>query len=321
MERDSVKKWKLLCNDELNYKRDALKPLEEIADIDYQEARYDLLLESIERYDAYFASAHVKTDRTVLEKAKRLKVIGTPSTGTDHIDVEFAKKKNIVILDIAKEFELLDTFSATAEMAWCLLLSLIRHLPQAFESAKKGHWARQKFSGVQLLGKTIGILGYGRLGKMVAEMAKGFRMNVITCDIQEINTPGIRQVDFDTLLSKSDIVSIHIHLTKENRGLFSRDVFSKIKKGVIIINTSRGAIIDEEALLDALNSGIVAGAGLDVINGEWNNNLLEHPLIKYVQSHDNLIISPHIGGATVESIVGAREFMAYSLLDYLKSIS
>ena len=321
MRKRSAKKWKVLCNDELKYQKDVLQPLEEISDIDYQEARYDLLLESINKYDAYFASAHVRTDRIVLERAKRLKVIATPSTGTDHIDVDVAKERNIVVLDLAKEFELLDSFSATAEMAWCLLLALIRHLPRAFEAAKAGRWARQEFSGAQLLGKTLGILGYGRLGKMMAEIAKGFRMRIIACDVKTLRVQGIEQVDFETLLSESDILSIHIHLTKETRGLLSRDAFSKMKHGIIIINTSRGAIIDEEALLNSLESGWVSGAGLDVIHGEWNQNLSEHPLIAYARRHDNLIITPHIGGATVESIVGAREFMARRLFDYLKSIT
>lgn len=314
------RRWKILCNDPLDFKKDALKPLEEIADIDYKEPRYDHLLDEIGKYDAYFASAHIQTDRTVIERAEKLKVIATPSTGTDHIDVAFAKRKGIVILDLAKEYELLDTFSATSEMAFCLLLALIRHLPQAFSSAKRGDWARQRYTGFQLRGKTMGILGYGRLGKMTGEIAGGFRMNVLACDVREIYAQGIRQVDFNTLLAESDVLFIHIHLTEETRGLISRDAFSTMKDGIIIINTSRGAIIDEDALLDALESGKVSGAGLDVIHGEWNDNLSDHPLIRYAATHDNLIISPHIGGATVESIVGAREFMGLKLKEYLMSL-
>lgn len=314
------RRWKILCNDSLDFKKDALKPLEEIACIDYQEPQYDLLLDGIEKYDAYFASAHVQTDRAVIERGKKLRVIATPSTGTDHIDVPFARSRGITLLDLAKEYELLDTFSATSEMAFCLLLALIRHLPQAFESAKKGDWARQRYSGFQLLGKTMGILGYGRLGKMTAEMAKGFRMKVSACDVRELDAPGVKQVNFNTLLAESDILSVHLHLTEETRGLLSRNAFARMKDGIIIINTSRGAIIDEEALLDALISGKVSGAGLDVIHGEWNNDLSIHPLIRYAAIHDNLIISPHIGGATVESIVGAREFMAFKLKKFLLSL-
>ena len=125
---------------------------------------------------------------------------------------------------------------------------------------------------------------------------------------------------FETLLSESDVLSIHVHLTEKTRGLISSEALSKMKKNAVIINTSRGGIIDEDALLIALTSGNIAGAGLDVIHGEWESNLSEHALIKYAREHENLIITPHIGGSTVESIVGAREFMAIKLANFLKTI-
>jgi len=278
---------------------------------------YDLLYDCIDQYDAYFASASVKADMKLLKKAKRLKVIATPSTGTDHIDRKFAENHSIQIIDIAKEYKLLDSFSATAEMAWCLLLALIRQLPSAFTDAKQGIWARQKYTGMQLFGKTIGIVGFGRLGKMMAQMAKGFRMNVLACDIRPIEEPEVISVNFDTLLKESDIITIHVHLTDQTRNMFSANVFSKMKDGTFIINTSRGGIINEKALLDALYSGKVAGAGLDVICGEWDQDLKKHPLIQYANMHSNLIISPHIAGSTTESIENARVFTAKKLADYL----
>lgn len=316
-----MRRWKVLCNEDLRLRPDALSVLEEIADVDYVEAHQDILLDRIADYDAYYASASVCADTKILERAKRLKVIATPSTGTDHIDREVAEQKGIAILDLAKEYGLLDSFSATAEMAWCLMLSCMRFLPPAFESAKKGDWARQRYTGRQLLGKTLGILGYGRLGKMMVEVGKGFRMRVIACDKLPFDVPGVDRVDFDTLLATSDILSIHIHLTKENHKLFSREVFAKMKPGMVLINTSRGAIIDEKALLEALESGKVGAAGLDVIHGEWDDNLVDHPLIKYARSHNNLVISPHVGGSTIESIVGARVFIAQKLADFLNKLN
>lgn len=313
-----MSRWKILCNVDLKLKQDSLRVLEEIADVDYIESRRDILLERIEHYDVYFASAAVQTDAEVLERASRLKVIATPSTGTDHIDRDIAKQKGIDVLDIAKDYDLLNTFTATAEMAWGLLLACIRKLPWAFEEAKKGNWARQKFTGCQLSGKTLGILGYGRLGRMMAEFGKAFQMKVIACDIRNFEAPGVEQVDFNTLLANSDILSIHIHLTKESRGLISYEAFEKMKHGVVIINTSRGAIIDEKALLEALESGKVMAAGLDLICGEWDKDLASHPLIQYARTHNNLIITPHIAGATVESIIGARVFMAQKLAFYIK---
>ena len=129
---------------------------------------------------------------------------------------------------------------------------------------------------------------------------------------------SVEQVDFDTLLARSDVLSIHIHLTKENQGRISYEAFAKMKQGVVIINTSRGAIIDEEALLKALKSGKIMAAGLDVICGEWDKDLASHSLIQYARNHKNLIITPHIAGATVESIIGARVFMAEKLASYIK---
>lgn len=313
-----MSRWKVLSSIDLRLKPDALKVLEDIADVDYVEADRDILMERIGEYDAYYASAYVRTDKEIIERAHRLKVIATPATGNDHIDTDIIKRKGIDILDISKEYKLLDTFSATAELTWGLILACMRNLPRAFEEAKKGNWVREDLAGRQLLGKTLGILGYGRLGKMLAMMGKGFRMKVIACDIKKFKAQGIKQVDFNTLLATSDILTINIHLTKENKGLFSREVFLKMKPGIVLINTSRGAIIDEEALLQALESGQVRAAGLDVIHGEWNKDLANHPLIKYARTHDNLVITPHIAGATFESIVDARLFLADKLAQYIK---
>ena len=124
-------------------------------------------------------------------------------------------------------------------------------------------------------------------------------------------------MSLDKLLNESDVITVHIHLTNENRGFISRELFSKMKEGVVLINTSRGAIIDEDALLENLHSGHVSAAGLDVIHGEWAKNLYDHPLIFYARNHDNLIISPHIAGSTVESIIGARIFIAEKLTKYI----
>jgi len=276
------------------------------------------LVKNIPEYDVYFASGYVQMNKEILDSAKQLKVIATPGTGTDHIDVAYAIEKNIDVLHIAKEIELLNGFTATAEQAWALLLSCIRKLPAAFDCAKNGYWARERFTGSQLYKKTLGIIGLGRLGAMMASFGNGFNMNVIGYDILEKNIKGVNQVSLNELLKLSDVITVHIHLTDENRDFISSELFHKMKKGVVLINTSRGAIIDEKALLENLESGHISAAGLDVINGEWNKNLYDHPLIKYAREHDNLVISPHIAGATVESIVGARVFLAKKLAAYIK---
>ena len=313
-----MNRWKVFCNVDLSLKKDALKELEVVADVSYFPAKQEVLVKNIPEYDVYFASGYVQMNKEILDSAKQLKVIATPGTGTDHIDVAYAIEKNIDVLHIAKEIELLNGFTATAEQAWALLLSCIRKLPAAFDCAKNGYWARERFTGSQLYKKTLGIIGLGRLGAMMASFGNGFNMNVIGYDILEKNIKGVNQVSLNELLKLSDVITVHIHLTDENRDFISSELFHKMKKGVVLINTSRGAIIDEKALLENLESGHISAAGLDVINGEWNKNLYDHPLIKYAREHDNLVISPHIAGATVESIVGARVFLAKKLAAYIK---
>lgn len=312
-----MNRWKIYCNLDLSLKPDALKDLEKIADVNYFSPSQESLLENISNYDAYIASGAVLMNKEVLDRAKKLKVIASPSTGTDHIDVNYAENKKIQVIHIAKELDLLESFTATAEQAWALLLCCVRKLPAAVECAKNGYWAREKFTGNQLNGKTLGIIGLGRLGKMMVSFGNGFNMKVIGYDIEKKNIDGVKQVTLDELLESSDAISVHIHLNEKNKNFISKDIIKKMKKGVVLINTSRGAIIDEHALLDNLKSGHVGSAGLDVIHGEWDKDIYDHPLIKYARQNDNLIISPHIGGSTVESIIGARVFIGKRLVEYI----
>ena len=311
-------KLKILCMVDLAPYPEAKAPLEEVAEVTYLPPSHDALVEVIPGYDAYFGHIHVRVDRPVIERGTRLRAIATPTTGTDHIDLDLARRRGIEIICIKTEYALLDTFTATAELAWGLLIACVRELPTAVARAHSGHWDRDLFTGHQLSGKTLGILGYGRLGKMVAEYGKAFRMRVIVCDIKEFSAPGVEQVDFDALISESDVLSLHLHLTPETAGILSREAFARMKRGVVIINTSRGALIDEAAFLDALESGKVSAAGLDMIHGEWDEHLERHPLIHYAATHRNLIITPHIGGSTVESNRDARLFTARKLAEYLR---
>jgi D-3-phosphoglycerate dehydrogenase len=283
-------------------------------------ATQSTLRERIGEFEVYFASLHLRADADVLARATRLRVIATPSTGLDHLDLEVAAARGIEIVSLKEETAFLDGVTATAELAWALLLAVARRLPAAAGAANAGHWARDTFRGHQMSDKTLGILGYGRLGRIVAEYGKAFRMRVLVCDRQSITpAPGVRPVDFDTLLREADALSIHIHLSEENWGLFDAAAFSRMKPGAFLINTSRGAILDEMALRDALQSGRLGGAGLDVIHGEWRDDLENHPLIRYAAEHDNLVIVPHIGGITHESQRMAFEFTARKLRRLLES--
>src|SRR5262249_45005047 len=154
----------------------------------------------------------------------------------------------------------------------------------------------------------LGVLGVGRLGRMICEYGKAFRMRVLGCDLKPFDIPGVESVDFDTLLRKSDVISIHIHLRPDNYQLFNSEAFAKMKHGVILVNTSRGDIIDEQALLVALESGRLAAFGGDVLHDEWRTDMRESPVVRYAETHDNVVITPHMGGATEKSIWGARNF-------------
>jgi len=297
---------------------DGLAPLETVADVENLPPDREAVLARIGACDAYYGHTDIRVE--LLDRAERLRVVASPTTGTDHIDTDALRERGITLLALTREYELLDTFTATAECAWGLLLSCLRRIPAAFESACRGKWwVREHFVGRQLAGKTLGVLGIGRLGHMTVEYGKAFRMRVIGSDPKPFEVSQVERVPFDTLLRESDVISVHVHLRPETRHLLSRDAFEKMKDGVIIINTSRGGLIDEQALLDGLNSGKVAAAGLDVIDGEWMEDISQHPLIQYARSHENLVITPHIGGSTIESVVGARIFMARKLADYLRN--
>jgi D-3-phosphoglycerate dehydrogenase / 2-oxoglutarate reductase len=314
------KRYHVLNMANLDAAEDALKPLEEVAEVVTVPANQDALLRLIPDFDSYYAALAVRADAQVLERGKRLKAIATPSTGLDHIDVPLARKLGIEIVCIKEDIEFLSRITATAELAWALMLAVVRKIPSGFEAARRGYWARDVFRGHQLSGKTFGILGYGRLGRIVGEYAKAFRMRVLACDVKDFAAEGIQRVDFDTLLRESDVVSLHVHLTQENRGLISREAFGKMKPGAILINTSRGAVVDEAAFLEALESGRLAGAGVDVIEGEWRTDLDQHPLIRYARSHDNFVIMPHVGGVTYESQAMTLEFTAEKLARFLRNL-
>ena len=277
------------------------------------------LLDNIGDFDGYIASLKVRLDAEALDRAKKLKAVFTPSTGLDHIDLDEARKRGIPVFGTKYDRDILDKITSTAEMALALLLGVVRRVPWAHQAAVDGIWAREAFRGHQLSGKTMGILGYGRLGVMMADYAKALRMDVIACDIKEINAEGIEQVSFDELLERSDVISIHVHLDESTKNMIDDSAFAKMKDGVFIINTARGAIIDEDALLRALTSGKVAGAGLDVINGEWMENIGEHPLIKYAGTHDNLLISPHTGGTCFEAQYITAENVIKKIDDFFRA--
>lgn len=308
----------IVCAADLIHLPETRSVLESCGQVRYVEATPEALREALPSADAYLASMQVRLTAELIEQARRLRVIATPSTGLDHIDLRAAHKRQITVLSLKDDRDLLDRITSTAELAWGLILACARRFPEAMDASRRGKWARDAIRGHQIAYKTLGILGCGRLGTMVAEYARAFRMKVLGCDVRPVDLPGVERVSFDRLFAESDIVTVHIHLTEENRKLINRDVLVRMKPGSILINTSRGALIDENALIDALENGPLAAAGLDIVEGEWRADLDQHPLIAYARSHGNLVITPHVGGVTYEAQEMAYSATARKLADFLR---
>jgi D-3-phosphoglycerate dehydrogenase len=234
-----------------------------------------------------------KIDRELLDSAPRLRVIGRAGIGVDNIDVAAATARGILVVNAPEA----NSISA-AEHAIALLLAQARHIPRADSSTRGGGWDRKAFQGVELHGKTLGVVGYGRIGSLVADRANAFGMKVIAYDPfvggDRARRHGVELVALDQVLATSDFITIHLPLTAETDGLFGKENLAKCKPGVRIVNTSRGGIIDEDALAEAVRSGIVAGAALDVF---VNEPLVESPLFDLSQ----VVLTPHLGASTVEA--------------------
>jgi D-3-phosphoglycerate dehydrogenase len=261
-------------------------------------------------------------DRKFLAQAPKLKIISTATTGLDHIDLNCAQERNITVLSLRGETQFLLTVTATAEHTWGLLLALLRHIPQAHQAVVAGDWDRTRFFGRELQGRTLGIIGLGRIGQMVARYGLAFRMNVMACDpFQKEWIDGVmRAASLNEMLPDADVLSVHVPLSKETTHLVGRAEFAALKRGAVVLNTSRGAIFDEAALIESLESGHLGGAALDVIHDEYSseNNLRER-LLNYARTHENLLITPHLGGATHDSLEKVEIFMAEKLVRHMQS--
>lgn len=257
-------------------------------------------------------------DATVFEAAgPELRWLVTPTTGHGHIDEAELSRRGIRLLSLRGHLEFLRTVSSTAELTWAMLLALVRWLPAAHADVLAGQWRRQPFMGREVRGKTLGILGLGRLGTLVAGYAKAFQMRVLAWDqrdeaFAELAISGVERCDLNRLLSECDVLSLHLSLTERTEGLLNRERLARMKAGAWIINTARGELIDEMALLAALECGALAGAALDVLHGDsrWAHMVPEdHPLITYARGHSNLLLTPHLGGYSLEAIDRTRRFM------------
>ena len=262
----------------------------------------------LQKAEVIFAPMGFAFNKNKIDKCKSLQVIASPTTDVPHIDANYARERNISICSLKDEKDFLSSITSTAELTWGLILAVTRRIPRAHASVCQGKWdgrAFGKYTPQMLSNMSLGIVGLGRLGSLVAMYGKCFKMEVYYYDPYVNNNQYGRCDDLYDLAAASDIVSIHAYLTEETENLIDRKFINFMPKGSYIINTARGGIVDESALLEGLQSGHLGGAGLDMLKDEhlqgFKQILIEHPLIEYAKSHDNLIITPKIGGCTLDA--------------------
>jgi D-3-phosphoglycerate dehydrogenase len=270
----------------------------------------DDLLKVISEYDALIVRGRTKVTASVLEAGSRLKVIGRAGVGVDNIDLEAAKKNGITVVNAP-----MSTTLAVAELTFALLLALAREIPRGDAGIKQGKWLKKELEGIELNGKTLGIIGFGRIGVEVGKRASAFGMNVIAYDPliseDDIKQRGAEPVSIQDLYAWSDFISLHLPLNVQTRDMIGPLAFSEMKDGVRLVSAARGGIIDEAALVAALNSGKVAGAALDVFEQE-------PPGLTEAVSHPRVIATPHIGAQTVEAQSRASDDIAAEVLSALQ---
>ena len=317
-----ARRIRILHSEAKHYCVKARAILESFADVDYADLRRAQLLKKVASYDALIIRLNNAIDREVLERARNLKVIATPTTGTNHIDEKAAHQGDVKIVSLKGERKFLNSISSTAEHTFGLLLALMRRIPVAHYSVLSGEWAREKFFGHELSGKTIGIIGFGRLGRMAARYADTFGMTVLANETDRDVTPPVyvKSCSLETLLKKSDVVTLHTPLNEATKNLLNARCLRSMKKGAVLLNTARGALVDEREAVRLLRKGHLAGFAGDVLPGEEKPNfkVLDSPLVRYARQYANVIITPHIGGAAVEAIDKTDIFIAQELRKFFK---
>lgn len=304
---------KLLIAESRDFSPAALETLRPYFALDLADVDREHLLKRVHDCDYLWVRLRTFIDAEILDRAPALKGVVTNTTGLNHIDLDACKERGIQIVSLQGESEFLKSVRATAEHTLGLGLALLRHIPAAHHHVCAGYWDRTSFSGREIYGKTVGIIGYGRLGKIVARYFRALEANVIVHDralSPNQVVDGFSSKPLSELLAASDIVSLHVAYEPANRYMLGASQFRAMKPGAIFINTARGELVDELALVDALESGQLAGAALDVLDSEHAPTPARDHLIRFAGQTDRLILTPHIGGNTIESTRRTELFLA-----------
>ncbi|MBP7127196.1 hypothetical protein KBD49_12605 [Myxococcota bacterium] len=268
------------------------------------------LCEAVRGFDAVLVRSAVRITRPVIEAADALKVIGRAGTGVDNIDVPAATEKGILVMNVPGG----NTVTA-AEHALALLFSLARNIPQGDASLRRGEWERSRYTGIELTGKTLGVVGFGRIGQVVADRAIGLKMQVVAYDPLvpsfQMEAMGVRSAStIEELLGQADIVTLHVPGGKATRHLIDGNALARMRKGALLVNCARGDVVDEAALAEALRSGHLGGAAVDVFSKEPPT---DSPLLGL----SNVVLTPHLGASTHEAQVRVAIAIAEQVRDFL----
>jgi D-3-phosphoglycerate dehydrogenase len=304
--------FKIHVNDPLD--PNAMKNLEsyEKAEVTSEHYDQDVLVQKIAGYDAIVVRSATKVTKEVIEAGTDLKVIARAGTGLDNVDLNAAKKAGITVVNTPGANSV-----SVAELTIGLMLGLFRHIPRGTNGLKEGLWEKKKLKGSELFKKTVGIVGFGTIGKQVAERLLAFGCEILAYDVvKDAGGLDVEFVGLEELYQKSDIITIHTPLLDATKGLINGKAFEQMKKGVFIIDAARGGILDEQALFDNIENGKVAGAALDVFDVEPPTDELRKKLIAF----DNVVCTPHIGASTYEAQERVGEQIVENLIKALEQL-
>jgi D-3-phosphoglycerate dehydrogenase len=310
----------------LRYQPENLDLLEREFDLKVLDTPADDTPELLARIEVLFAPLGYMVDRAKIDRCTRLKAVVSNTTGHPHIDVEYARERGVFVACLKFAQEFLRGITPTAELTWGLLLALTRNIMPAHRAALSGAWDRRPFAGRAMLSSmSLGVVGHGRLGGLVGRYGAAFGMKVRYYDpfVERLAEGAERVNTLESLVEQSDVVTVHVPHEKETEGLIGRSVFERMRPGAYLVNTARGELLDWQALLEALQSGRLAGAALDVFEGEFVPGFAErypsHPVLDYARTHDNLILTPHIGGSTRDAWRMTEAHAISMALDHLRS--
>lgn len=309
-----MRKPVVLITDSINPK--AAEILQESCEVIFEpKLSHEELLNRISDVDALMIRSASTVSADVLEKAKHLRIVGRAGVGTDNVDVVTATKRGVIVINSPEGNTI-----AASEHTIGMLMALARHIPEGDASLKSGQWIRNKLVGVEVYGKTLGVVGLGKIGRRVAKacLAMGMKVNVFDPFLSKAMAEelGVNVVSIDEIIEKSDFITIHAPKTKETQNLFNRDTFARCKPGVRLINCARGGIIQETDLAEAIRNGIVSGAALDVFEQEPPD--MNGPLFQLGEHANKLVLTPHLGASTEEAQVNVALDVAEQIKDFFE---